>query len=145
MFNYPIKVWELLAVIGVLLGALEIVIPGFVVLPIGIAFLATAAAAVFLPTMLSVLIALAVSLGFLVWLFRFKLELGKKGAAVLETNVDGMVGKEVVVTEKVELSRDGEVKLYGDRWRAYSISKRTYEIGERVSIVRVEGNKLVLD
>lgn len=145
IFNYPIKVWELLAVIGVVLAALEIFIPGFVVLPIGIAFLAAAVAAVFLPSMLMILIALAISLCFLIWVFQFKLKANRKMSSVIDTNADGMVGKEVTITEEVGVSDAGEVKLYGDRWRAYSISKRTYEVGEKAFVVKVDGNKLALD
>ncbi len=145
MLGYSIKVWEALAVLGVVLAALEIFVPGFVLLPIGLAFLATSVAAIFLSTPLAILTALAVSLCFLIWLFQFQLKLGGKRKSVLDTNVEGMKGQEVLITQKVEDHEYGEVKLYGDRWRAYSISKRTYEVGEYALVVKVEGNKLALD
>ena len=137
------KVWELLAVIGVILAALEIAAPGFVLLPIGLAFLTTAAAALFLNSWLTILIALAVSLGFLIWLFQFKLKLGVPGA-VIDTNASGMIGKEVTVTLPIG-KKMGEVKIYGDRFRAYSISKRDYAVDEVAKIVLVDGNKVALD
>lgn len=145
VLGYSIKVWEALAVLGVILAALEIFVPGFVLLPIGLAFLIASVMAIFLSTPLAILTALAVSLCFLIWFFQFQLKLGGKKASVLDTNVEGMKGQEVVVTQKVEDSEFGEVKLYGDRWRAYSISKRTYEVGEHTLVVKVDGNKLALD
>lgn len=143
VFGNPMKVWELLAVIGVILAALEIAAPGFVLLPIGLAFLTTAAAALFLNSWLTILIALAVSLGFLIWLFQFKLKLGVPGA-VIDTNASGMIGKEVTVTLPIG-KKMGEVKIYGDRFRAYSISKRDYAVDEVAKIVLVDGNKVALD
>ncbi len=145
VLGYSIKVWEALAVLGVILAALEIFVPGFVLLPIGLAFLAASVAAMFLSTPLAVLTALAVSLCVLIWLFQFQLKLGGKRTSVLDTNVEGMKGQEVLITQQIEGSEFGEAKLYGDRWRAYSISKRTYEVGEYALVVKVDGNKLALD
>lgn len=143
VFGNPMKVWELLAVIGILLAALEIVAPGFILLPIGLAFLITAGAAVFLNSWLTILIALAASLGFLIWLFQFKLKLGVPGS-VVDTNASALVGKEVVVTEAVG-QKYGEVKIYGDRFRAYSISKREYAVDDVARVIKVDGNKIALD
>lgn len=145
IFNYAIKVWEVLAVLGIFLAVLEIFAPGFILLPIGLAFLATAGVAVFLSTWLSVLIALAVSLCFLIWLFQFKLNLGGSSSSMMGTNVDGMVGEKVIFTKAIADNAVGEVKLYGDRWRVYSISKRTYSVGDSALVVKVDGNKLVVD
>lgn len=146
VFDYAIKVWEALAVIGIFLAVFEIFAPGFILLPIGLAFLATAGIAVFLSTWLSILIALAASLCFLIWLFKFKLDLGASTSSAVGTNVDGMVGEEVIVTEALSSENEvGEVKLYGDRWRAYSISNRDYAVGDKAVVVKVDGNKLALD
>ena len=143
VFGNPMKVWELLAVFGVLLAALEIIAPGFILLPIGLAFLITAGAAVFLNSWLSVLIALAASLGFLIWLFQFKLKLGVPDS-VVDTNASALVGQEVTITAEVG-EKMGEVKIYGDRFRAYSISKRDYAVDEVARVVKVDGNKIALD
>lgn len=145
IFDYSIKVWEVLAVLGVVLAALEIFAPGFILLPIGLAFLIAGFASIFLSTPLAVLSALAVSLCFLIWLFQFKLKMGLPGKAILESNVDGMVGSEVVIVSKIADDNMGDVKLYGDVWRAYSEGKRTYEENEKTLVIRVDGNKLVLD
>lgn len=144
VFNNPMKVWELLAVLGVVLAALEIFAPGFILLPIGLAFLITSFAAVFLTTWLSVLIALAVSLGFLIWLFQFKFKFGM-AESVLDSNASAMVGKNVRITVAISGAKMGEVKLYGDRFTAYSLSNKNYELDELAKIVKVDGNKVVLD
>ena len=145
IFDYSIKVWELLAVCGVVLAALEIFAPGFILLPIGLAFLIAGLASIFLSTPLAILSALAVSLCFLIWLFQFKLKMSLPGKAVLDSNVDGMVGSEVTVTAVIKDGEMGDAKLYGDVWRAYSKDKRTYGVGDKTLVIRVDGNKLVLD
>jgi len=143
VFGNPMKVWELLAALGILLAAFEIIAPGFILLPIGLAFLITALAAVFLNSWLAVLMALAASLGFLIWLFQFKLKLGVPDS-VVDTNASALVGQEVVVTQAIGLKM-GEVKIYGDRFRAYSVSKREYQVDETARVVKVDGNKIALD
>ncbi len=145
IFNYSIKVWEALAVLGVLLSVVEIFAPGFILLPIGLAFIAAAVAAIFLTTPLAILISLAISLAFLIWLFQFQLKFTTKRSSAVDTNVEGMKGQQVLVTEKIKGSDFGEAKLYGDRWRVYSISKRNYEVGERALVIKVDGNKLALE
>ena len=143
LFNSPMKVWELLAVIGVVLAALEIVAPGFILFPIGLAFLLTAGAAVFLPSWLSILVFLAASLGFLIWLFQFKFKFGVQ-ESIVDTNASALIGKEAEVTAAIGQQK-GEVKIYGDRFTAYSISKRDYAVGEVALVVQIDGNKVVLD
>lgn len=147
VFGSPMKVWELMAVLGILLAALEIIAPGFILLPIGLAFLITAGAALFLNSWLTVLMALVASLAFLIWLFQFKLKLGVPGS-VVDTNVDALIGQEVTVTKAIgstAKSQMGEVKIYGDRFRAYSISKVEYAVDDVARIVKVDGNKIALD
>ncbi len=145
IFNYSIKVWEALAVLGVLLSALEIFAPGFILLPIGLAFIGASMAAIFLTTSLAILIALAISLAFLIWLFQFQLKFTSKSRFAIDTNVEGIKGQKVFITQKIKGSKFGEAKLYGDRWRVYSMSKRTYDVGEYALVIKVDGNKLVLE
>ncbi len=145
MFNQEIMVWELFAVIGVLLVLAEIFVSGFFVLPIGIAFLIAAAVAAFTQSWLVVLSALGVSLLFLFWLFKVQLKWGARGNSLAPTNVDAMVGTEVEVVQAISGASHGYVKLYGDRWMALSKAHKSFEVGERVHIVKVDGNKVLVE
>lgn len=62
-----------------------------------------------------------------------------------KTNIDGVVGKTVVVTKEInnELAT-GEVQLNGMSWTARSESGRVIPEEERVTVESVEGVKLIV-
>ena len=145
VFNQDIMVWELFAIIGILLVLAEIFVSGFFVLPVGLAFLIAALVATFTTSWLLVLSVLGVSLLFLFWLFQVQLKWGESKISAAPTNVDAMVGSEVEVVEAIEGSKSGYVKLYGDRWVALSKAHKSFEVGDRVTIIKVDGNKVIVD
>lgn len=62
-----------------------------------------------------------------------------------KTNVDDVVGKTVVVSRKIDNTMaSGEVKLNGIEWTARSEDGRVIEEGEQVTVVAVEGVKLIV-
>lgn len=141
--GYSLKIWEVLAVLGVVLSALEVFMPGFVLLPIGLAFGLTAVAAFFINSPLGILICLGLSLFFMIWLFTKKLKKFKQ-SPVRATNMNGLIGQELKITEAVVEGELGQAKLYGDTWTVYSLSKSSYSIGEKVKVLDVDGNKLII-
>lgn len=144
MFNFDVMVWEIFAIIAVFLIVSEIFVSGFFMLPIGLAFAIAAIPAAIVDSWLIVLATLAASLLFLFWLFHMKLKSVKEKTSAY-TNVEGMVGKEVEVTEAFSGNESGYVKLYGDRWQAISQSGKSYSVGDRVSVVKIDGNKLIVE
>jgi membrane protein implicated in regulation of membrane protease activity len=122
----------------------ELLVTGFVLLPLGLAFLVTALVSVFVTSWAALLIILAIAeVGvFLV----FKKYLRKyRGQTNLYTNAEGMVGQECVVLEPISIEKGGYVKLYGDHWPARTTSQRTFQKGDRVVITKVEGNKVFVE
>ncbi len=67
----------------------------------------------------------------------------KFDSATIPTNADSAIGKVVTVCAKITMDNPGEVKYEGIIWTAVTESK-TYEVGEKVKIVRIEGNKLII-
>jgi membrane protein implicated in regulation of membrane protease activity len=62
---------------------------------------------------------------------------------VTKTNVDAIIGKQVLVTEAVDnLNACGTIKLNGIQWAARSTSGDTIETGTLVTIDRIEGVKV---
>ena len=57
-----------------------------------------------------------------------------------KTNLDRIVGKKGVVTEKIEKNKVGEVKVEGKRWSAYS--DEIIEEGTFVKILEIDSVKL---
>jgi membrane protein implicated in regulation of membrane protease activity len=122
--------------------ALEAFAPGFILLPLGVASILTAPMAVFLNSWISVLALLSANI-IIVFLVFSKFVKPRMQKKAYKTNADSLVGREVVVAEKILSDKDaGMIKLYGDDWRALNTKNEEIQIGERVRIVAVEGNKV---
>ena len=58
----------------------------------------------------------------------------------LATGVDALKGRQAVVLERVDGSGNGRIKLAGEIWSARSLdTERTYEVGQEVDVVEIEG------
>ncbi|CCZ85374.1 putative uncharacterized protein [Firmicutes bacterium CAG:631] len=68
----------------------------------------------------------------------------KFDSATIPTNADSAIGKIVIVSTKITLDHPGEVKYEGIVWTAVT-EKQTFEVGEKVKIIRIEGNKLIVE
>lgn len=128
------------AIIGIILLILEVVVPGFILLPIGIAFLLTAIVAFFIPSLEVTLLALAIMapVSFLIIKKLFK----KNNAPSVPTNIDGLVGKQGVTEESIPAGERGYVKVYGDSWKVEGLVSEELPKGSKVVIDRVEGTKI---
>lgn len=69
----------------------------------------------------------------------------KKKHKIVKTNADAMEGKIATVEETIDNSRDaGVVKINGQLWSARMENEgETAEAGEHVTVVRVQGAKLI--
>ena len=56
----------------------------------------------------------------------------------VKTNMDNIIGKTAVVTERIEEAGYGRVKLDGDDWKAQSSDGMAIEAGQRVKIESYE-------
>lgn len=65
-----------------------------------------------------------------------KLRKGK----ITPTNLDRVIGKVGIVTEKITKLEPGEVKVDGKRWSAFADKK--IEVGRNVEILSIDGVKL---
>ena len=136
--------WQLFTVLGLLLIVAEIFVSGFVLLPIGVAFLLTALSSLFVQDWIWLLVLLG---EFQILMFGVFQRVLKKyhGKTRAYTGAEGMIGAECVVTEAILPGQSGYVKLYGDLWQARSMDQATYQIGKRVVITKMEGNKVFVE
>ena len=76
--------------------------------------------------------------------FVFKKAFRKKSNEATNV-VDAVIGKSAVVTEKVSnIDGTGAVKVLGKEWSALSENEReTFELGDVVTVVKIQGVKLV--
>ena len=72
----------------------------------------------------------------------FKKNLGLK---IVPTNADALIGAQAVVIEPINnLHAKGQVKIRGQVWTARSSDEGiTYEVGEVVNVLAIEGVKLI--
>lgn len=56
----------------------------------------------------------------------------------VKTNMDSIIGKTAVVTERIEEGGYGRVKIDGDDWKAQTVNGLAAEVGEKVQIVSYE-------
>ncbi|MCB9026193.1 MAG: NfeD family protein [Bdellovibrionaceae bacterium] len=143
LLGYEVAAWQFFAALGLLFSILEVFTPGFVLLPIGIASFLTIPVTYFYNDWLTQLGAFGVHLILVFWLtIRYiKPNLNKK---TIKTNVDSLIGNIAEVTEAISANGSGYVKLYGDRWQAYSESNEEFSEREKVKIAKVDGNKVVI-
>ena len=67
-------------------------------------------------------------------------------AKTVATNLDRMVGREAVITEKVDnLLGTGALKLEGKEWSVRSMSGETLPAGCVVKVVKIEGVRLYVE
>src|SRR4051812_48233778 len=136
--------WQILAALGVALVIGELLVNGFVLLPIGIAFLITAAFSVVITNWAVLLAFLALSEVAVFLMFRKYLR-KFRGRTNVYTNAEGMVGQECIVVEPISAGEGGYVKLYGDLWSARSYSHEKMKKGDRVVITKTDGNKVIVE
>ncbi|MFJ7418348.1 NfeD family protein [Streptomyces uncialis] len=61
------------------------------------------------------------------------------------TGIDALRGKQAVVTERVDGSGGGRIKLAGEIWSARALDGgQTYEVGQQVDVVEIEGATAII-
>ncbi len=63
---------------------------------------------------------------------------------VVGTNADALVGKVATCTKTIHQNERGEVKVDGQYWSAITSESNTIEEGDKVEILAIEGNKLIV-
>ncbi len=63
----------------------------------------------------------------------------------IPTNVDKLIGMTAVVTKEILSGEKGEVKVEYKTWPAVSFKDKIYNVGEKVIIKEINGNKLVIE
>jgi membrane protein implicated in regulation of membrane protease activity len=61
-----------------------------------------------------------------------------------KTNVDALIGMIATVTKEILPDERGEVKIKGQYWLAVSANNDIIELGSKVSILAIEGAKLIV-
>ncbi len=138
--------WHIWMILGIGFIIVEIFDPAFFFISFGIGAILT--------SLLSMLPFIGNSiplqiLSFAIFSFISFLFMRKLGRKVLshpgsETNVFALKGKQGVVTKDIPLDGKGYVKIGGEEWVAVEENQQAVELDAKVTIVGIEGNKVIV-
>ncbi len=139
--------WQVWLVAALLLFVAEMLAPGFWLLSVAVGCLAAGLVSLVAPGVLVPALTFAAgTLLSLVGLRPFLLRHLHPSAGELRTNVDALVGKVGIVSERIDPGTGkGRVLVEGEDWRGASLMDTALEPGTRVMVVRVEGATLYVD
>jgi membrane protein implicated in regulation of membrane protease activity len=63
---------------------------------------------------------------------------------VIHTNADKLINMIGVVTKEIPVSEVGEIRVNSELWRAKSLEAEDIEVGEKVIVNNLDGNKLIV-
>ncbi len=132
------QIWLLVAAVFVII---EIFTSGFAVacFSVGCVFSAILAACDLSVTWQVVAFAIGTFLAFIfIRPFVMKIIDKKTNDNNIKTNMDNIIGKTAVVTERIEEGGYGRVKIDGDDWKARTDDGTMVDVGERVQILSYE-------
>ena len=143
------EAWHLWTIAAMSLAILEVftAVSGFLILCFALACLLSAAAAFFgLSLEVQVLLFSMASIGAIYGLRPLFQSRFARSRHDVKTNVDALVGKIGIVSERLEpFPNGGRALVDGEDWWAVSQDDAPVEPGSRVKVVQVDGSKLVVE
>ena len=135
--------WWIFVVIGVLLMALEVLTPGFLVMWFGISFIVAAIPVSLKAPFWVVMLTYAATL-LILTVFVRKIFVGK-GHQAARTGTAALIGGEAVVVEAIDaVQGTGRVRAGKEVWSAISEDGASIEVDQVVQVKRIDGVKLVV-
>ncbi|MGN0033375.1 MAG: NfeD family protein [Candidatus Limimorpha sp.] len=131
-------VWQIWLLVALVFVIIEIFTSGFAVacFSIGCVFASVCAAFGLSLTWQFLLFAIGTFIAFvLVRPFIIKILQKKDKGCEVKTNMDNIIGKNAIVTERIEKDGFGRVKIDGDDWKAQMADSSSAEVGEKVVVV----------
>ena len=135
------EIWQIWVIAALVFFIVEIFTSGFAIacLSVGCLFSAVGAALKLSMAWQFGLFALGAFLAFIfIRPFVLKLMNKKTNANKVTTNMDNIIGRRAVVTEKIESDGYGRVKIDGDDWKARLEDNGEAEVGEKVTVISYE-------
>ncbi len=141
------QAWHFWLIAGFILLILEVFTPAFVMAIFGLACFITAPFAGYGCSLTIQLIVFGVACAILAFSIRPLVLKGlERNSSQYSTNVDALVGQTGCVIETIQPSaRAGRVKIGGEDWRAVTDDESNLEVGRKVRIKGIDGNKVVVE
>ena len=142
-----VSAWQVWLVAALLLFVAEVLAPGFWLLSVAVGCVLAGAVSLVVPGYLAPVLSFAAgTLLSLAGIRPFLLRRLHPPGSEIKTNVDALVGRVGVVSERIDPGTGrGRVVVEGEDWRGTSLMDTVLEPGTRVMVVRVEGTTLYVD
>lgn len=134
--------WMIWISVGVIFMIIEIFTPGFYFLSIGLGAIITGLVALTHPPFWVELVSYII-ITFILFLNLRKIS-KKLMADEVPSNVNALLGKKGIVTSEITESTRGSVKIGGEEWSAVSLDGSSLEIGKKIVVTAIDGNKLIV-
>ncbi len=142
LIEYMPYVWTLSLILCVLMEAATAALTTIWFMPAG--FLCLVLSLFNVPVPIQVIVYVIVA-GLTLVMAKIILKRREKKVQKTPTNADRLIGERAVVTVAIDnLAAKGEVTVKGQVWSARSDAGETIDAGEQVTILRIEGVKLVV-
>src|SRR5947208_5452113 len=143
----PMHEWQVWLVAALLLFVAEILAPGVWLLSVAVGCVLADAVALVVPGVLAPALSFAAgTLLSLAGIRPFLLKRLHPPGREIKTNVDALVGRVGVVSERIDPGTGrGRVLVEGENWRGTSLMDTVIEPGTRVMVVRVDGTTMYVD
>lgn len=143
------QLYQLYALVSILLIIAEVFAPGFVLMPIGVAGLVTALVAYFQPQLWLHAVFFICSSG-LVLLAIARLRDHTKESQIQTKQSDGVIGQIGTVLTLKTAETPLQVKIFGDVWEVldsdtHSLIVQKLSVGDRVKVTAIQGNKISIE
>jgi membrane protein implicated in regulation of membrane protease activity len=140
---FGVDLWLIWISLGIVFIIIEIFTPGFFFMSIGVASIITGLFSLIIPNPIVNLVLFVILC--LIIFFNLK-KFGNKYINNIgtETNVIGLIGKTGIVTREILPEKKGYVKIGGEEWSAVSNDEEALSVEEKVEVVNIEGNKLIV-
>ena len=131
-------------IFGAILIVMEIFTPGFFAATLGLSAVITSIVSLIIPEYQVIQWIVFVVINIMIFVFLREIFLKYLyGRKEKNTNVDGLIGKEGIVREKIS-NESGYVQIYGDMWKAKTLDNTDIDTGEKIVVERIEGNKVIV-
>ncbi|MBD3233735.1 MAG: hypothetical protein GF315_08420 [candidate division Zixibacteria bacterium] len=140
------QAWYIWIIVGIILSILEIFTSGFLVINLGIGAIIAGLVALTGAGIKAQIIVFALSsLVVFVFIRKFAVRYLNKQKPDSYTNVEALKGKTGIVTAPIGGSvKKGQVKVGGEEWSALCQDDVEVEVGERIVVTAIDGNKLIV-
>ncbi len=137
-----LEYWPYYVFIGIILVGLEIILSGFFMLPVGVAFLISAPFSLFISDRPIMHVITAIWVIVSIYVFR---KYFKKSNMVQKNPVEDLIGREIVIESDPQNQGRTYGKIYGESWALVPENTQDHFVaGEAARIVAMNGNKLVI-